>query len=174
MGNVVVGHRQDGDLGDGAGAANHTTGTLVDASQIGVHVTGETTTAGHLLTGGGHLTQGIGVGRHVGQDDQHVLTAIVGQVLGGGQGQTGGHDTLNGGIVGQVQEEHGLLHGTVLLELATEETGSLLVDTHSGEDDAEILLLALLLDQTGLAHNLGGDLVMGETGTGEEGDLLAT
>jgi len=37
--------------------------------------------AGHLLASGGHLAQRVGVGGHVRQDDQHVLAALVRQVL---------------------------------------------------------------------------------------------
>ena len=45
---VVVGHSEDGDLGDGPSSALNPTGPLVDGSQIRVHVTGETTPSGNL------------------------------------------------------------------------------------------------------------------------------
>jgi len=109
-----------------------------------------------------------------------VLLALVGQELGGGQGQTGSDDTLDGRIVGQVQEQAHVLHGTVLLEVLLEETGRLHVHTHSGEHDGEVVGvviqhgLARQLDETGLTTDLGGDFVVGQTGGGEDGDLLAT
>lgn len=180
MGNIIVRHGQNGDLGDGSVASLHTTGTLVDGGQIGVHVTGETTTTGHLLTGSRHLTQSLGVRGHVGKDDEHVLLALVGQELGGSQSQAGSDDTLDGRIVGQVQEQTHVLHGTVLLEVLLEESGSLHVHTHSGEHDGEVVGvviqhgLARQLDETGLTTDLGGDFVVGQTGGGEDGDLLAT
>lgn len=51
MGYVVVGHGENGNLGDGAVAALDSAGALVDGREIGVHVAGETTTSGYLLTG---------------------------------------------------------------------------------------------------------------------------
>lgn len=41
---TIVRHSQDWDLCDGAVASFNTTGTFVDGGQIGVHVTGITTT----------------------------------------------------------------------------------------------------------------------------------
>mmetsp|Transcript_9925 Transcript_9925/g.23506 ORF Transcript_9925/g.23506 Transcript_9925/m.23506 type:complete len:392 (-) Transcript_9925:217-1392(-) len=178
MSNIVVGHGKDGELGDRTVAADDTSGTLVDGGKIGVHVAGVTTTAGNLLTGGGNLAERIGVGGHVGEDDQDVKVALVGKVLGRGEGKTGGNDTLDGGIVGEVEEKGRALHGTGLLEIGAEETGGLHVDTHGTEDDGEVLLVSidgvLLLDEGGLAGNLGGDLVVGKTGGGEDRDLLST
>lgn len=69
-----------------------------------------------------HLTQCVGVGRHVGKDDQHVEVALVGQVLGSGECQTRGDDTLDGGVVREVQEKGRTLHRTALLKVVAEET----------------------------------------------------
>ena len=55
MGDVVVGHGQDGDLSDGSAPPLHTSGPLVNGGQIGVHVAGETTTARNLLSSSRHL-----------------------------------------------------------------------------------------------------------------------
>jgi len=52
---TIIGHGEDGDLGDGAVSALHPAGALVDGGQIGVHVAGEASAAGHFLTGGGDL-----------------------------------------------------------------------------------------------------------------------
>merc|ERR1712079_796025 len=49
---VVVGHSEDGDLGDGPSSALNPTGPLVDGGQIRVHVTGETTPSGNLFPSG--------------------------------------------------------------------------------------------------------------------------
>ena len=83
-------------------------------------------------------------------------------------------------VVGQVQEQRDTLHTAVLLEVAREETTSLHVHTHGGEHDREVLLVSVmdvlggLVDQTGLATDLGGNLVVRQTGGGEDGDLLTT
>ena len=72
-------------------------------------------------------------------------------------------------IVGEVQEECNTLQTAVFLKVAGEETGSFQVNTHSTEDDREILLVtvmnalvsdALLLDEASLSANLGSDFVV--------------
>ena len=77
--------------------------------------------AGDLLLGGRDLTKGLGVVGDIRQDDQHVHALFKGQVLGSGQSHTGRGDTLHGGVVGQVGEQHGALDGAGALELADEE-----------------------------------------------------
>lgn len=68
----------------------------------------------------------------------HLL--FVGEILSGGKGETGGDDTLDGGVVGEVHEKHDAIHRTVDLEVGLEETGSLHADSHSGEDDDEVVV----------------------------------
>lgn len=53
---TVVRHSQNGDLSDGAVSSFHSPRPLVDRGQVGVHVTGEPTSPGNLLTGSGHLS----------------------------------------------------------------------------------------------------------------------
>jgi hypothetical protein len=89
---TVVGHGQNGDLGDGAVAALYTTSSLVDGGQIRVHVTGVSTATGHLFSGGGDLTKSVAVR---GENDEDVLLELVGVVLGGGEGETRSDDTLD-------------------------------------------------------------------------------
>ena len=47
---TIVGHGKDRNLSDRSVTALHTTSTFVDGRQIGVHVTGVTTTTGHFFT----------------------------------------------------------------------------------------------------------------------------
>lgn len=106
----------------------------------------------------------------------HLLS--VSQVLSGGQGETRSDDSLNSGIVGQVHEQDDTVHGTVHLEVSLEETSSLHIDTHSGEDEGEVLLRVimhvLVLDQGGLTTNLGTNGIVRQTSGGEERNLLTT
>lgn len=44
-----------------------------------------------------HLSEGLGIGTHVCQDDQHVLLTLVSQELCRGQGQAGRDDALDAG-----------------------------------------------------------------------------
>ena len=127
------------------------------------------------------ITKSISIRTHIGQDDQHVLLALVGQVLSSGKGQTRGNNTFDGGIVSQVQEQGHTLHGTVLLEILLEETSSLHVHTHSSEHNSEVGVLKALLstlvtevDQTSLSANLSSQLhkcvsTCKNTGTMREG-----
>ncbi|KAI6769729.1 hypothetical protein HG530_004358 [Fusarium avenaceum] len=93
------------------------------------------------------------------------------------------HSKQKDQIVGEVKEEGGTLQTAVLLEIAGEETSGFQVNTHSTEDNGEVLLVAivdtligdtLLLDKTSLSANLGGDFVVRQTGGGEDGDLLSS
>ena len=69
-------------------------------------------------------------------------------------------------IVGQVQEQRNSIQGSVLLEILFEESSSLHVDSHSSEDDREVILVSVVdslggswtLDETSLSTDLGGDL----------------
>ena len=83
-------------------------------------------------------------------------------------------------VICQIQEQCDALHGPVLLEVAREEARRLQVDTHGAKHDREVLLVSVvdvlrrLPDQASLPADLRGDLVMRETGGGEDGDLLPT
>ena len=70
-----------------------------------------------------HLSQRLCVRGHVGEDDEDVLLALVGEVLGGGERQARRDDPLDGGVVRQVQEQADVLHGTVLLEVLERRDG---------------------------------------------------
>ena len=70
VGDVVVGHGQDGQLGDAAGAALYAPGPLVDGGQIRVHVACRAPTGSqhmvHRPSEGGALQSGVAcVGQHL-------------------------------------------------------------------------------------------------------------
>ena len=71
----------------------------------------------HLLSGSRHLTQRIGIRAHVREDDQHVLAALVGEILCSCQSDSWSDDALNGRIVCQIQEQYCLLHRSILLKV---------------------------------------------------------
>ena len=66
---------------------------------------------------------------------------FVSEVFGCGKGQTRSDNTLNGRVIGQVKEKAGTLHGTRLLEIVLEETGSLHVHTHGTEHHSEVVIV---------------------------------
>lgn len=55
MRDIVVGHGQDRNLGDGTVPSLNSTSTLVNCRQIGIQVTGVTSSTGNFLPGGGNL-----------------------------------------------------------------------------------------------------------------------
>ena len=85
-------------------------------------------------------------------------------------------------IVSQVQEQAYILHRAILLEILLEKSSSFHVDTHSSEDNSEIvaaivhnvLAAMMLLDQAGLTTNLSCDFIVWQTGSRENGNLLTT
>ena len=110
----------------------------------------------------------------------NITKLTVGKVLGGGECKTGCDNTLDGGVIGEVEEEAHVLHGAVLLEILLEKPGRLLVDTHGRKHNDEVAaarvllvrqsheqvaavrgLLHVVLDEICLSADLGGDLVVG-------------
>lgn len=109
---TIVGHGQNGDLGDGSVSASNTTSALVDGGQVSVHVTGVTTTTGNFFSGCRNLTKGVTVRRKVSKNDQDVLLELVGVVFGGGQSKTRSDDTLDtGAMSASWAREAALQHG---------------------------------------------------------------
>mmetsp|Transcript_29901 Transcript_29901/g.56072 ORF Transcript_29901/g.56072 Transcript_29901/m.56072 type:complete len:340 (-) Transcript_29901:549-1568(-) len=163
---VIIGHGQDGELRDGTVSALDSACPLVDRGQIRVHVTRISSSSWHLFSSGRHLSQGICVGAHVGEDHENVLLARVREVLGRGQSQTRRDDAFDGRVICQVHEENNVLHGTVLLEVVPEETCRLHVHAHGTKDDAKVLLgviqNVLSLHQRCLSAHLCGDLIVGQ------------
>ena len=68
---------------------------FIDGCQVSVHVAGKAPPPRYLLPGGRHLPEGLCVGAHVSEDDQHMLLALVGQELGSGEGNAGRDNALN-------------------------------------------------------------------------------
>jgi hypothetical protein len=123
-----------------------------------------------------------------------VLLELVCVVLGSREGETRRDDTFDTAmsqptahvhayqdsrrVVCQVQEQSDALHATVLFEIPGKEAARFQVDTHGTENDGEVVIVVIvytlrrLPDQTSLSANLSGDFVVGETGSGEDRDLL--
>mmetsp|Transcript_17593 Transcript_17593/g.38076 ORF Transcript_17593/g.38076 Transcript_17593/m.38076 type:complete len:323 (-) Transcript_17593:344-1312(-) len=178
VGNIVVRHRQNGQLRNRPVSPHNTSCPLVDSGQIGIHITRVTTPSRNLLPRGRNLTQSISVRTHIRQDDQHVQIPLVGQILSSRQREPGGNDTFNRRIVCQVQEQGGTLHGTTLLEIGSEKTGSFHIHSHSTKHNGEVLLVRisgiLQLNEGGLTGNLSGNLIMGQSSSRKNGDFLST
>ena len=92
------------------------------------------------------------------------------QVLCGRQRYAGGDETLDGGVVGQIEEEDGPLQTTAGLKTAAKDGRFLVRDTNGGEDDGK---LPTTTPHLGLGGNLGRQLAAGQTKAGEDGQFLA-
>ena len=178
VGDVIVWHGQNWNLGDGTKFSLHSSGSLIDGRQISVHVTWVSSSTWHFFSGGRDFSQGVGVRSHVGQNGEHVHFFFVSQMLSGSEGKSGGDDSLNCGVVCVVHEEHSSVHGSVHLEVSLEETSCLHVDSHCREDNSEVFFGVikhiLMLDQSGLSTNLGSNIIMGETSCRKERNLLSS
>ena len=98
----------------------------------------------------------------------HVL--LKRQIFSGGQGHAGRGDTLHGGVIGQVGEQHGALDGAGALELADEELRLLKGDADGGEHHGEV---GAVVQHLGLTGDLGCQIGVGQAGAGENRQLLA-
>ncbi len=71
-------------------------------------------------------------------------------------------------IIGQVQKQRHPLHTSILLEILGKEASCLQIHAHSPKNDREVILMVimgalvhlLILDQTRLPTDLGGNLVV--------------
>src|SRR5271155_2291795 len=85
--------------------------------------------------------------------------------------QARGNDSLNGGIVGQIEEKCDSFHRSVLFEITCEKPSGFHVDTHSSEDNAKVFFMTVMytfggrLYKSCLSAYLSGDFVMRKTGS---------
>ena len=143
---------------------------LVHRREVGVHIAGIAAAAGDLLLRGGDLAQRLGVVCDIRQDHEHMHILFKGQILRGGQGHTGGGDTLDGRVVCQVGEQHGPVDGSGALEVLDKELGFLKGDADGGEHHGEVFVRT---EHPGLPGDLGRQRGVGQAGAGENGQLLA-
>ena len=162
VGDVVVRHGQDGDLGDAAAAALDDARPLVEAGEVRVEIAGITLAAGDLALGGGELAQGLGIAGHVGHDHQHVHILLKGQVLRRRQRAARGEDALDDGVGGEVQKHGDPALGAALGKAAPEIVGHVVGDAHGAEDHAEFFpVFAVLCDETAATWAMASLLATG-------------
>jgi len=92
--------------------------------------------------------------------------------------ETRSNNTLNGGIVSEIEEKNDFLHGTIGFEILSEESSNLHVHTHCTENDGEVIIgmieHILSLDERCLTHDLCTDFVMWQTVGREQRNLLTS
>ena len=94
------------------------------------------------------------------------------QVFRSGQRHTGGGDSFHGRIVCQVDEQNGTVDGAGAAEFFHEVFRFFKGDADGGKDDGEVGRTPV--QNLCLTGDLGGQLVMGQAGAGEDGQLLTT
>lgn len=70
---TIVGHGQNGDLGDGAVSAFHSAGAFIDGGQICVHVARKPSTPGYFLSGSRDLKVRTSWGKQTKAVNRHSL-----------------------------------------------------------------------------------------------------
>ena len=178
MRNIIVRHRQNGQLSNRPIPPHNASSPLVNRRQIGIHITRIPTPSRDLLPRRRNLTQRIGIRTHIRQNHQHMQIPLIRQILRRRKRKPWRNNTLNGGIVRQVQKQGGTLHRSTLLEITAEESCRFHVHSHGTKDNGKVLLVGvegvLELDEGGLSGDLGSHFVVWEAGGGEDGDFLTT
>ena len=131
---------RNGDHRDGAVLADLTPRALVHRRKVGVEVARIAAASGDLLLRRADLAQRLGVVRDIRQDDEHVHPAVEGEILRGGERHARRCDTLNGGVVGKVREEHRAVDGAGALEFVDEVLRLFKCDADGGEHDGKVAL----------------------------------
>merc|ERR1719483_1884675 len=164
MGNIIIRHGKDWNLGDGTSLANDTSSSLVQGREISIHITRVTTTSRNFFSGSWDLTKSIGVRTNISQNDQNMHSLFVSKIFCSGQSKTRSDNTLNSWVIGQVQEQNSLFHRTVFREISCEETSGFSVDTHSTENNSKRLaVFSMRFNQTSLSADLSSNFIMGKT-----------
>ncbi len=171
VGDIIVGHGQDGDLGDRSGAAFHNARAFIKGGKLAVQIARVAFSGGDLALGGGDLTHCLAVGGDVRQDDQNMHALFKGQVFRRRESDLGSQKTFHHRVVGQVEEHDHMVGGAAVLEGPAEEFRHVVFDAHGGKDNGKLLVGAA--PQGGLPYDLGGQLVMGQTVPGKDGQFLA-
>jgi len=92
--------------------------------------------------------------------------------------ETRSNNTLNSGIISKIEEKNDFLHGTIGLEILSEESSNFHVHSHCTENDGEVIIRMiediLSLNERCLTHDLCTDFVMWQTICREQRNLLTS
>src|SRR5258708_34484512 len=104
MADVVVGHGEDDELGEGARLAAHPARSFKERGEVAVHVARIAAPAGQLLAGGGDLPQCLAVAGYAGNNAQYLPAGAPPQGLRCGEGPPGPLAALARGAGGECQD----------------------------------------------------------------------
>ena len=112
---------------------------LEQRRQVAVYVAGIAPASGQFLPGGGDLAQRLAVVGHVGHHDQDLQAGVPRKVLGGGQREPRGLHTLDGRVLGEVEEGDHAVLAAAAGEGGPVELGFAAGDPERGDHDEVIL-----------------------------------
>ena len=165
VGNVAT--AQGSNRNDGDRTATHALGELncllVDLCQVGIQRTGHRVLGRNLVHTVAHDRERVGIGGHVGKQNQYGLMLLHGKILGRGQCHIGNEQALHGRVLGGVDEGDDSVQRTCIGEGVAEEIVVIVGHTHTAQDN-----LVGLCTHGHHSHNLVERLV----GVGKEGNLL--
>lgn len=78
-----------------------------------------------------NLSKSVGVRAHVGQDDENMLFTLIREKLCRSQSNTRSDNSLNGRVVGEIQEQTNVIHRPVLLKVGFEKSRSFHIDLNN-------------------------------------------
>src|SRR2546427_5375913 len=169
VGPVVIRDRHDRNLGDAARPSVNAPRPLVDRREVGVCVAGISPASRHFFACGADLAERLRIVRHVCQDDEDVHADLVREILGRCQRHPRRDESLDRGVVREVEEQGRPLQGAGAVEVVHEDAGVLVGDAHCRKDDAERVLAA---EDLRLPRDLQSDLVVRQARAGEQRKLL--
>lgn len=93
MGDIIIRHCQNWQLCDRTIDTFDSTGSLVQGTEIGIHITWETSSSRHFFSGSGDFFKRFGVGRHISHNGEDMHFLLIGQVFGSGEGKSRGNNS---------------------------------------------------------------------------------
>jgi hypothetical protein len=186
VGDIVVGHREEGYLRYRALRALDPARALVERGQVGIEVARVALARGNLAARRGDLAERLAIVGHVREDDQYVHPQVVGEVFRGGEGAARRHEALDRGAVGEGEEHDHAREDARALEGVDEEARHVVLDAHAREDDREGVASADMAGAAGvdraraggedprLPHDLGREPVVGQAVAREDRQLLSS
>ena len=171
VGDVVVWHGQDRDLGYRTGASTDDSRTLVKSCQFTVQISRITFSGRNLTFGGGNLSHSLAEGGDVSQDNQDVHAFFKSKIFSSSEGNLRCQKTLYNRVVGKVQKHYNVVGSTAFLEGPAEEFGYVVFNAHCCKNNSEFLIGVCA--KGSLLNDLCSQLVMRKTVSGKDRQLLA-
>ena len=168
---VIFRHGQDRNHGNGAGFASLATRALIHGCKVGIHITRITAASRNFLAGCGDFAKRVRIVCDVRQDDKDMHIFLKCQIFRCREGHARCGNTLDGRVIGEVDEQHRPVNRPGFLKRFLEEIRFFERDAHRGKHNSKLLIRSA---DPGLARDLRSQLCMRQAGCGEDRKLLAS